>query len=74
MSDSNLDFSGLFNGGGGFTLDPTKFDFSGYNPEPEKKTVSSGWIDADADSSDSDGSSSSSSSSSSRRTSSSNSR
>ena len=35
---SNLNFSGLF-GGGGFAIDPTKFNFSAYTPEPKKEAV-----------------------------------
>lgn len=35
---SNLDFSGLF-GGGAFAIDPTKFNFSAYTPEPKKEVV-----------------------------------
>lgn len=39
MSGFNLDFSGLF-GGGGFTLDSSKFNFDAYKaPEPKKETV-----------------------------------
>ena len=35
----NLDFSGLF-GGGGFTLDSSKFNFDAYKaPEPKKEAV-----------------------------------
>jgi len=35
---TNLDFSGLF-GGGAFAIDPTKFNFSAYTPEPKKEVV-----------------------------------
>ena len=35
---SNLNFSGLF-GGGAFAIDPTKFNFSAYTPEPKKEVV-----------------------------------
>ena len=36
----NLDFSGLFSGGGGFTLDTSKFNFDAYKaPEPKKEAV-----------------------------------
>lgn len=39
MSGFNLDFSGLF-GGGGFTLDSSKFNFDAYKaPEPKKEAV-----------------------------------
>ena len=34
----NLNFSGLF-GGGAFAIDPTKFNFSAYTPEPKKEVV-----------------------------------
>lgn len=40
MSGFNLDFSGLFGGGGGFALDTSKFNFDAYKaPEPKKEAV-----------------------------------